>query len=302
MLPQFFSSYALPADRRARFVAKPLGSADRSVPIIVHAHVPKTAGTSFRQLLEHNFGTDCHLHWNPDPLFCFSRPEVERLVEEQPTLRALSSHGLRHLWPQICGRPVLAVTFLRDPIALFFSLLRYTRSKWQVLPPEVKQWWPENTPELTVRELANEYLHRSKQLTGSPSQCLQTRFFCPLTSGKPLFPCDATSYGYNSLYRAAQVLETFFFVGLVEEMEASLWLFRTKLRAKGIDFVVPGRICANQTHPYERLDWLRADDPVGRAVLRAHRNDRRLYRRYAARFRREVRAVARGSYRSAGCA
>lgn len=256
-------------------------------PIIVHAHIPKTAGTTVHELLQHNFGADHLLHWNPDPLACLSLAEVEKIVDERPTLRSVSSHSFRYCWPKIGGRPTLPITFLRNPTAVFLSLLRYTRRQFSRMPDEAKRWWPENVPELGLRDLAECYLNHISRVTSSSQLCQQTRYFCPLKLTKPFFTRDSTVYGHNSFSIAVRALESFFFIGLVEEMDASIRVLQNKLRRFGIDLVISGRAWANQTGPSECLDWLNKDDSVGRRVLTANQNDDRLYQRFAERFRKD---------------
>jgi hypothetical protein len=125
-------------------------------PIILHAHIPKTAGTTFQEILPYNFGDDHLLHWSKDPLApCLSRADLEGLVDRQPTLTSISSHNLRLFWPEVRGRQTLAITFLRSPASHFLSLLRYTKREWDRLPGPAKRWRPENTPELGLRDLAD---------------------------------------------------------------------------------------------------------------------------------------------------
>jgi hypothetical protein len=263
-------------------------------PIIIHAHIPKNAGTTVHEIFYGNFGSDHLLHWQANPLFCLSRKDIEMLVDQRPTLKSISSHGLRRMWPAIRGRPALPITFLRNPTSQFLSLLRYTRQSFGRLPAEVRRWWPDDTPHLGLRELADRYLRTSAALTGTTQLSQQTRFFCPLNYTNPVVRYDSTIYGHNNLSVASRILENFFFVGLVERMEESLELLKTKLKKAGIDLVVPANICANQTDRSESLDWLNENDPVGKRVLMANRNDELLYHRFAERFRLELARFAEG--------
>jgi hypothetical protein len=265
-------------------------------PIIVHAHIPKTAGTSVNELLQSNFGDDHLSHWTSDPVACLSLADFQEILDQRPTLRSISSHRARFIWPQIGDRTTLPITFLRDPTCQFLSLLRFTRREFNTMPDEVKKWWPTNTPELGLRDLADSYLRNVTRDTGSDQLCQQTRFFCPLNYSEPLFSCGSTEYGHNSFWTASGALERFFFIGLVEEMEASVQLLRAKLKRYGIELIVSAPIWANRTLESESLDWLNEDDPIGRRVLSANRNDERLYRRFAERFQNELSYSLSGWY------
>jgi hypothetical protein len=166
----------------------------------------------------------------------------------------------------------------------FLSLLRHAKREFDQLPEEVKKWWPEDTPELGLRDLADKFIRHNEQVAGSGQLCQQTRFFCPLNYTKPCFTRDSTVYGHNSLSIASRTLKSFFFVGLVEAMETSIAMLRTKLAEVGVALSVPGLIWANKTVESESLDWLNERDSVGRRVLEANRNDERLYRCFAQRF------------------
>src|ERR1700686_3102105 len=92
-----------------------------NTPIILHPHVPKTAGTSFLQLLEQNFGKRHYRHYDGSLSdgYSFTVRELEGLVAERRDIISFSSHNLRVFPPDICGRPALYVTFLREPTKTF---------------------------------------------------------------------------------------------------------------------------------------------------------------------------------------
>jgi len=223
-------------------------------PIILHGHIPKTAGTSVQELFQVNFGSDHFQHWVPDSLYCLSKTDIEAMLDRQPDLIVISSHNLRFFWRQLCGRRTLPITFLRKPTAVVISLLRYIKQNFGQLPEPVTRPWPENTPDLELRELADRYLARF-QTTGwlrpqtrpSGQLCPLTRFFCPLNYTRPLSLRDSRWFGHNSFSIASRVLEQFFFIGLVEEMEFSVRLLRAKLTQFGIHLTIPGQIWANRT-------------------------------------------------------
>jgi hypothetical protein len=259
-------------------------------PIILHGHIPKTAGTSVGELFQFNFGSNHLQHWVPDSLYCLSQTDIEAILDRQPNLMVISSHNLRFFGREVRGRRTLPITFLRKPTAVVISLLRYIKQNFNRLPEPVTRPWPENTPELELRELADRYLAHFQrsgwlrpQTHPSGQLCPLTRFFCPLNYTRPFSLRDSRLFGHNSFSIASRVLKQFFFIGLVEEMELSVRLLRAKLTPFGINLTIPGQIWANQTKD-EDISWLKETDPVGRRLLDANRNDQRLYRRFAKSF------------------
>jgi hypothetical protein len=85
---------------------------------------------------------------------------------------------------------------------------------------------------------------------------------------------------------ATAVLEDFFFVGLVEEMETSVRLLREKLRPYGLHLLdIPLPVENVSREMATDIDWLNPTDSVGRAVLAFLGQDLTLYKRFRARIR-----------------
>jgi len=247
-------------------------------PILVHAHIPKTAGTSFNELLSRQFQERHYQYLHPDPSHIITLEEFEELLTKRPNLRSISSHCVRTFPPRIGGRPALYVTFLREPLAAFLSLLRYTRKEYQNLPDEVKKWWPDNTPSLSLRELAYLYLAPGGSYVQS---CQQTRFFCPPDYTKLLITPDYNQFGINSYSVARSNLRQFFFVGIVEQMEKSLHYLKRRLLDRGVNLDIDDVPRENRIDSSsEDLSWLHVGDSIGRLVIRSNANDNRLYQEW----------------------
>ena len=99
--------------------------ADHQRPVVAFVHIQKTAGTSFKFILKHSFGTS-HCDVNPvDPAAgsIFGREDLRLVRRVYPWLRSISGHELveptRHLGPE-----VMPYTMLREPVDRMLSHLQ----------------------------------------------------------------------------------------------------------------------------------------------------------------------------------
>jgi hypothetical protein len=87
--------------------------------VIVFLHIHKTGGTSFRSILEKNFGASCcHTNQTRRDLFCQS--DLEFVKKFFPSLRAITGHNLVDPLQFTVPDPFYA-TFLREPVARVIS-------------------------------------------------------------------------------------------------------------------------------------------------------------------------------------
>jgi hypothetical protein len=87
--------------------------------VIVFLHIHKTGGTSFRSILERNFGaTCCHTNQTRRALFC--QADLEFVKNFFPRLRAITGHNLVDPLQLTVPDPFYA-TFLREPVARVIS-------------------------------------------------------------------------------------------------------------------------------------------------------------------------------------
>jgi hypothetical protein len=167
--------------------------------------------------LQENFGARHHVHDNRPDHF-WSADDLQKIVVDRPELMAISSHSIRNFPAEVAGRPLLYVTFLREPTEMFISRLKYVRKTFQEQSEEARRWWPSNAPDLSLRDLADSL---SKTARPAPI-CFQTRFFCHRGN----FP---DTMGHGSFVTAATILDRFFFVGVVGRFEWSIRLLRRNL-------------------------------------------------------------------------
>ena len=197
-------------------------------PIILHCHIPKAAGTTVSAHLSGIFGKLHLSHYHLDPDFVLTPAILENLFAVNPCLRSLSSHHLRAFPTRIQGRRTHYITFLRDPANTVISLLSYVQSNFKNLPPKVKEFWPAEAPRLPLRDLAHWYIEK----WGTTEASTQTRFFCHREVLEKY--AGANAAGAVHVEIALNVLRQFLFVGIVEEMPASIDVLDAKLRRLGI--------------------------------------------------------------------
>jgi hypothetical protein len=245
-----------------------------SGPIILHCHIPKTAGTSVSAGLRRSFEILHFHHSHPDPFYILTRETLVQLLEISPALKSITSHHLRSFPTSIGGRPTFLMTFLRKPEDAFISQVKHIRRNFSAFPLEVRRLWPEETPRLSVRELARRYLDL---VTGDQNFNLQTRFLCNPSAMTKFGLSDDRSYGLDSYEIAQSILSEFHFVGIVDEMKKSLELLTDLLRQRGVkvyfSLAEKHNSCPDKTRP----TWMTLEDEVGRRILESSKSDSLLY-------------------------
>jgi hypothetical protein len=243
-------------------------------PLILHSHIPKTAGTTVSAGFRKSFEFFHIHHYHPDPFYILTREKLETLLEIYPRLRSISSHHLRSFPLSIGTRPTFLVTFLRKPEDAFISQLRYVQHRYSWLPEPWRRLWPKDAPRLTLRELARQYLDNEAT---SQDLCPQARFLCNPDTGGSLDLSDVNRHGLNNYELARQILAGFHFVGIVEEMKKSLEVLADRLLKLGTRVYFDHDLKLNTSQERSRPPWLTPNDEVGRRVLAASENDRLLH-------------------------
>jgi hypothetical protein len=87
--------------------------------MIVFLHINKTGGTSFRSILEKNFGASC-CHTNQTRRALFTQSDLAFVKKVFPRLRAITGHNLIDPLQLSVPDPFYA-TFLREPVARAIS-------------------------------------------------------------------------------------------------------------------------------------------------------------------------------------
>jgi hypothetical protein len=247
---------------------------NRLAPLILHCHIPKTAGTTVSAGFRKSFEFFHVHHYHPDPFYILSKARLETLLEIYPNLRSISSHHLRSFPLSIASRPTFLVTLLRKPEHAFISHLRYIQRKFWSLSEATRSLWPKKTPQLSLRELARQYLDQEGAID---DLCPQTRFICNPDAASLFGLSDGNKHGLNSYEIASKILAGFHFVGIVEEMKKSLEVLSDRLQAWGTQVYFDHHLKLNRSREASNPAWLTPEDEVGRRVLAASENDRLLH-------------------------
>jgi hypothetical protein len=243
-------------------------------PLILHCHIPKTAGTTVSAGLRKSFDLLHFNHYHSDPFYVLKREVLEDALEFNPGLRSISSHHLRSFPLCLSGRPTFLMTFLRKPEDAFLSQLKYAQREFSTFSSDVKRFWPKDTPALPLRELARQFL----DVTATYQDfCPQTRFLCNSDSMSSLGLFDGHQFGIDSYEIAAAILNGFHFVGVVEEMKKSLEVLTDELLQWGVRVYFDLSVRLNSSPDNARPAWLTSEDEVGRRVLETSNSDRLLH-------------------------
>jgi hypothetical protein len=96
-------------------------------PLLVHHHLPKTAGRSLRKVMEANYGPGELVNLTGreqgDPAQWYRDWWASLPGEERAAVRCVSSHTAQYLIPVVTDRPVRAFCTLRDPVERVISLV-----------------------------------------------------------------------------------------------------------------------------------------------------------------------------------
>jgi hypothetical protein len=253
-------------------------------PLIVHIHVPKTAGTSFRRLLEKRFGTDHANLYVDDTFFVYDKAYLEEFIGARPSLRSISSHFIRTFSSSLAGREALYVTFLRNPIEQFISYLTYTRKHYGKISDEkLLGCLPPHASSEPLREVARWILSQDRDIPFRENY--NVNYFARFMFDKGQHP-DGDRYRAERLGLAITTLKSFFFVGLTEAMNESQLMLESLGDRSGIE-VANGSIgVENVSRDYrDGLEWTDPADEVGAMMRRSMLEDQALYAWACERFR-----------------
>jgi hypothetical protein len=257
-----------------------------SKPLIVHVHVPKTAGTSLNTLLGLWFGPRHSNLYHPQPNHWYSEAELNEYVAARPEMISLSSHSIRLFPPLIADRPVFYYCFLREPLDLLVSTFTYLKKNYHNLSPEHRARLPLETPTMDLRDLISYRLGRD-QGERFPGNWLNRFFAEPsfvakrqwLGTAKPDSAEEAAEFARVCLPISMTSLDRFLFVGLTERFEEGVNQLRDRLGAMGISTggqPVPKENISKELRSDE--SWIRSGEGLGPRIQEALRLDIPLYR------------------------
>jgi hypothetical protein len=97
--------------------------------VLLHYHIFKNAGSTIEEILEHSFGDRFAKHETAGWDGLISNTDMLEFLNARSSLRAFSSHQIRHPLPQVPGYLFFDICFLRDPIDRIRSIYFYFRRK-----------------------------------------------------------------------------------------------------------------------------------------------------------------------------
>lgn len=236
-------------------------------PLLVHVHLPKNGGSSFNDLLFENFGHRFVPVYASDPFELQKADFFEKSVPQMPHALVTASHNFVEFPAKVQRRPMLYVTFLRHSIERHLSFYRYARKHYQTLSPEQIRALPANFMEMTPQD----YLRFEAGVVEAGYPMGQIRSF------------DAE----GRLEPARQVLEGFFMVGVVEQLDRGVALLRKKLSAVGLHIVDMPAGHANTTEELYQQTGSVLEDPETLEAASYLKEDLALYHWARQRFERE---------------
>jgi len=257
-------------------------------PILGHVHVPKTAGSSFRKVLDGHFrDTHLHLYFDHSTTFVYENSELAELIRP-PRVRAFSSHFVRRFPAAIAGRRVHYCTFLRHPVEQFISYITYTRKHYAAIQePVLLSHLPPQMPRLGIRECARWILNQQGREFRNFGENYVTNFFGRYPLLDKGLEYSHPLYQRKRLRMARSVLSGFLTVGISERMDESWRVLRNRAARVGIelpDSRIPVENVSGDGR--EAMDWIHADDEVGSKLLLSIAEDLKLYRWASARLTR----------------
>ena len=168
--------------------------------IFVHVHIPKNGGTTFNRVLTRVYGRNFLKVYSDIPGEFFDSDRVAGLVMANPDAQCIASHSIRTPLPELDGVRFWPVTFLRDPIRRLVSLYYHERKI-------TTRAGREHCSQLPFDEYLPERITHDNAFDN-----WQTYHIA----------------GCVDLDKAKEILETYFFVGLLERYDASLLLLRER--------------------------------------------------------------------------
>lgn len=259
------------------------------MPLFVHVHVHKCAGTAFNDLIRRSFAP-LHLDaYIANPFPSYTPQELSEKVSSWSRCRSIASHSIRIFPEMIADRPALYVTFLREPVDWFVSYLTYARAHFGELGPEHQGTFPEDATTMPLGDLAAAMIERFHRRP--PPYCTFIRYFAESTLrhrladlmpipawDEPLTGLPAQLLMEHGLEMAKRILDRFFFVGIVEQMDLSLQRLRARLEPTGLQLLDEPAPTLNVTRQCrDDLAWASPEHPTGQTLRELLHDDLALY-------------------------
>lgn len=204
-------------------------------PLLVHVHLPKTAGQSVMNLLWCALGQGViHIDYATDPAGTGAEeaPDLDHvrdLLDAVPDAAAITSHCFRFEHPeQLGGRPVFYAAFLREPLEQTRSWVRYLKANFATFSPVQRRFLelPDDLEQRSLVEIAQRMIDQFVVPVGRGAGGF---WFLP----GAFFGC------HGDAAATLEILRRFAFVGVTEDLAGGLRLLQAKLATAGLSLELP---------------------------------------------------------------
>lgn len=253
-------------------------------PVLVHVHIPKSAGLTVGRVLRDWFGQG-HLDlYSEHELTVFEPDRLGVILASAPGVRSIASHAIRRYPLRLAGRRALYFCVLRDPRQQFVSYLNFVQRRYDTLSAHHREVLPARCAEMEPRDLAAWLIDQPPEIPFSDNYTARFLTTAAFHAAVPIAPGgtgDAWIAGLHeaNLFEAAiAVLESMLFVGLTDDLPGSVEALRARLRPYAIDPPAPSIGRVNVSREDQSLPgWMNGSDPIGRRVLESMRTDLDVY-------------------------
>jgi len=185
--------------------------------VIIHKHLFKNAGTTFDWSLKKNFENSFCDHREDMPMRKHGEAYLIKYLEENPKIKALSSHHIWFHFSQNENIELIPIYILRHPIERIRSVYNFEKLQ------ESNTLGAQMAKKMSFSEYVNWRMDKSSPAT---IRNFHTRFCCGKKTAKPL-----TDKDYQL---AVEEINKTNCVGIVDHYKDSMVLFEKELKKMGI--------------------------------------------------------------------
>src|ERR1700752_442026 len=189
--------------------------------LLCFVHIPKTAGSSFTDVLITVIGQDKFRILLPDILHGLKEPDFD--INHY---NGISGHFPYEI-SELISKPVLFLTFLRDPLSRSLSHFKEFQ-RMNINDPWIKKsenyHYYEQMGQMTFEDFV-EHPFFGEQISNLETRTLGLLIDHPIHQLKEVMPINKAEDRFFSLELAKERLEQFAFIGIQEKFQESLDIF-----------------------------------------------------------------------------
>jgi hypothetical protein len=262
------------------------------MPLVIHTHVPKTAGTSVCNIFRRNYG-DRHLDlYDPHPARIFQENYLEEVLKVNPEVVSISSHSFRRPFYQLGEHKtrIFRFCFLRSPVDWVISNLTYLKHNYENLSAEHRTLLPPDTPQLSIEDFLANRLAYEEQTQLLPGNWI-CRYFSEAWFMEEIVPQMITESGTVptlvdfrqkfmevAVEETSKTLKSMDFVGITEQIDQSVLQLAAGIRSLGLTFEVEEVPEDNVSrHILGETSWMNEGNPTFRKLQELLTLDVKIY-------------------------